>query len=545
LNTIVLELRGAETAPFFAGASWTFRRGEQWIVTGPNGSGKSCLAALLAGEIPLRGIGLTFGEGIEERVAVVTFAQQQEQVARGWLQCRWHWQEDGDAVTVRRFLSYDAVNEINPFEVRDDDRAGRRAFRRRAREVAGLFDTAPLLDRLMVQLSNGEMRRTLLARALLKRPGLLVLDDPFAGLDPAMRERLKAALDQLARDGLPMVLMVRHEDEIPACATHRLTLKAGLAFGRSRVCRHGSGQCRKSPSRTPGVSAAVSEKPLYQARGEAEAGAEADAEAEAGAGAEAGAVAGAGAGAGAGAVAEGVGRARRASRRDEFPPPVIELRGVTVRYGRRVVLDRLDWTVLAGERWVVAGPNGSGKTTLLSLITGDNPAAYANDVRVFGHPRAVGESLWTIRRRIGQVSPELQCYFDGAVPCLDAVLSGRTNEQGEPVRPTRGAREAARAWLHALGLDGLERAPFGALSAGRQRLVLLARAMLPEPDLLLLDEPCLNLDDASRRLVLRVLERLLERRGTETVICVAHRAGDVPRGFGRTLRLGKRVEGGA
>ena len=470
----------------FADASWRFRRGEQWVVTGPNGSGKSCLAALLAGEIPLRGIALDFDEGIDGCVAVVTFAQQQEQAAHGWLQSRWHWQDDDDAMTVRRFLSYDAVNEINPFEVRGAERAERQAFASRLKEVAALFDIVPLWKRLMAQLSNGEMRRVLLARALMKRPGLLVLDDPFAGLDPAMRERLKAALDQLAQDGLPMVLMVRHEDEIPVCATHRLTLlgcriNAKGKIARTMDMRHTTCDMRAVTSTdTPHVARRMSHVPQN---------------------------------------------------------PVIELRDVTVRYGRRIVLDKLDWTVRAGERWLVAGPNGSGKTTLLSLVTGDNPAAYANDVRVFGRPRAAGESLWTIRRRIGQVSPELQCYFDESMTCLNAALSGRYNADGELLRPTRAARESARALLRTFGLDGAERVAFGALSAGQQRLVLLARALLPEPELLLLDEPCFNLDDASRRLVLETLERLLKLRKSETVICVAHRPDDVPRGFSQTLRL--------
>jgi molybdate transport system ATP-binding protein len=485
----VFELRGKPDAAFFAGASWRFRRGEQWIVTGPNGSGKSRLAALLAGEIPARGVEIAFGEGVEDRVALVTFAQQREQAAHGWLQSRWHWQDAGDAVTVRRFLSYDAVNEINPFEIRGAERAERRAFALRLRTVAGLFDLAPLRSRLTVQLSNGEMRRVLLARALLKRPALLVLDDPFAGLDPAMRERLKTALDRLARDGLPMVLMVRHGDEVPGCATHRLTLKEGLKFGSSKVLK-----LKKPENPVSSMECPISK--------------------------------------------DGPTLALPHFRTLELLPPlVIELRNVTVRYGRRVVLDKLNWIVRAGERWLVAGPNGSGKTTLLSLITGDNPAAYANDVRVFGRSRVVGESLWPVRRRIGQVSPELQCYFDDALPCLDAVLSGRVDDQGELPRPTRAARAAAREWLRRFGLEGTERTPFGALSAGRQRLVLLARAMLPEPELLLLDEPCLNLDGASRRLVLGVLERLLKVRKTETVVCVAHRPDDVPRGFTRTLRL--------
>ena len=156
-------------------------------------------------------------------------------------------------------------------------------------------------------------------------------------------------------------------------------------------------------------------------------------------------------------------------------------------------------------------------------------------MRVFGRAREPGKSLWPVRRRIGQVSPEIQCYFDAGMSGLDAVLSGRFNAEGTVMRPTRAVREAARGWLRELGVADAEKTPFGALSAGHQRLVLLARAMLPQPDLLLLDEPCLNLDEASRRHVLGVLERLLRVRRDETVVCVAHRPDDVPRGFQRVL----------
>ena len=480
----VFELTGAPKG-VFAGGTWAFRRGELWAVMGPNGSGKSYLAALLAGEAPLRGVGLAFGEGVEEAVALVTFSQQQDQASGSWLQARWHSLEDDGALSVRQFLSYEAVNEINPFEMRGDETASRRAFARLLRKVSDIFDLRPLLSRLMVQLSNGEMRRALLSRALLKSPQLLVLDDPFAGLDGAMRARLQDALNHLAAEGLPMVLMVRHTDEMPSCVTHLLTLK------NMRIAR--KGLLRRAE---PAVV-------LSAARGDARP------------------------------------LASCSAMEGECPhEPVVELRGVTVRYGRRAVLDALDWTVRKGERWMVSGPNGSGKTTLLSLITGDNPAAYANDVRVFGRAREPGESLWPVRRRIGQVSPEIQCYFDPATLVLDAVLSGRFNAEGAMMRPTRAAREAARGWLRELGVADAEKVPFGGLSAGRQRLVLLARAMLPQPDLLLLDEPCLNLDEASRCHVLGVLERLLCARRDETVICVAHRPDDVPSGFRQVLLLG-------
>lgn len=157
--------------------------------------------------------------------------------------------------------------------------------------------------------------------------------------------------------------------------------------------------------------------------------------------------------------------------------PVVELRDVTVRFGRRVLFDSLSWTVRRGERWVLRGPNGSGKTTLFALITGDCPAAYANDVRVFGIRREVGVPLDTVRRRIAMVSPEQQMY------------SG--------VSPTRLVEDALRR----------------------------------EPELLLLDEPCMNLSDAGARRLLRRIASWLETRPSVTAICIAHRAIHVPPGF--------------
>ena len=484
MHDTVFEWIGAPKGAFAAG-KWVFRRGEQWAVMGPNGSGKSHLAALLAGERPLLGARLTFDGDLDERVALVTFSQQQAQAAGSWLQARWHSLDDDGAQSVRHYLSYEEVHEIHPFEVRGDESAARAAFARLRRKVAAIFTLQPLLDRLLVQLSNGEMRRVLLSRALLKSPGLLVLDDPFAGLDAAMCARLLVALDRLAADGLPMVLMVRHQDEIPSCVTHVLSLKAMRFAGQRKRARTNP----PAAAPVPGARARPMPDPPSHAPGGGK--------------------------------------------------PVIELRGVTVRYGRREVLDHLDWTVRQGERWLVAGPNGSGKTTLLSLITGDNPAAYANDVRVFGRARVPGASLWAVRRRIAQVSPEIQCHFDPGIHGLDAVLAGRFNAEGGLLRVTPAAREAARGWLRRLGVADTERVPFGALSAGCQRLVLLARAMLPEPDLLLLDEPCLNLDTAARRQVLGVLGRLFRERRQETVICVAHRPDDIPPGFLQTLRLGQ------
>ena len=491
----------AEPDAPFAGTDWTFREGEQWVVTGPNGSGKTYLATILAGETPCRGVQVEMPEEIDGRVALLTFGQQQAEAGESWLQARWHDSVSEDEKTVDQWLSFESVNEITPFEVRGDDTAERARFAHLARRLDKLLHLSALRDRLVVQLSNGEMRRTLLARALLKSPKLLILDDPFAGLDPAMRRELKAALDALAARGLHLVMMLRDPDEFPSCATHRLELDAL----RVRCARKISTQRRRdaegdASSRPHGRDALV--------------------------------------------ASAGEGRACRVRIWEGQRPrcPVLELRGVTVRYGKRLVLDRLDWTVCEGEHWLLTGPNGSGKTTLFSLIAGDNPAAYGQNIRVFGQPRGDGD-LWEIRRRIGQVSPELQCYADGDLTCLETVFAGCLNAEGNIARPTPAKRKEARALLERFGLKGKERTAFGSLSTGEQRLALLARALYPHPDLLLLDEPCLNLDARARKRVLTVIGELIRETPSLTVLCVAHRVTEVPPGMDRQLDLGGGREG--
>lgn len=198
---------------------------------------------------------------------------------------------------------------------------------------------------------------------------------------------------------------------------------------------------------------------------------------------------------------------------------------------------RGSWTIRRGQQWAVRGPNGGGKTTLFSLITGDNPRAYACDIRIFGRPRRPGESIFEIRRRIGHVSPEIQCHFDTGVSALDAALSGRTDGYGELPPARRADTQAAVELLTRMGLGAEIHRPLLELSPGRMRMILIARAVLPRPELLLLDEPCLNLDEASRSFVLKMLARMLESDPGQSVILTAHNPDDVPRGIRKVLSL--------
>jgi molybdate transport system ATP-binding protein len=214
------------------------------------------------------------------------------------------------------------------------------------------------------------------------------------------------------------------------------------------------------------------------------------------------------------------------------------LRKVTVRYGKSVILREINWTIRAGESWALLGPNGSGKTTLLSMILGDNPQVYTNDVVVFGQKRGSGESVWDIKKHIGWVSPELHLHFNDSVSCFEVVGSGFFDTVGlfEPLSGHQ--RGAVRSWLARFQLLEYSDRPLSSLSAGLQRMVLLTRALVKKPRLLILDEPCQGLDPAHRRLFVRTVDGLI-RAGTATVAYVTHRQDEIPASIQRVLRLHK------
>lgn len=342
-----------------------------------------------------------------------------------YLQLRWNQHDiDAETPTVAQLLE-------KAFRETGDDTPVRRRQQQHLYETFGLGE---LLDRYIITLSSGELRKFQLARTLLSQPHTLIIDNPFIGLDAATRDQLRNLLRQLSEtDNLHIYIVVSRRKDIPDYVTDVVDLS-----------------------------------------------------------------------------------------QDTDAPEVISFHDVTIRYGDRTILSHLDWTVRRGEHWALSGQNGAGKSTLLSLVCADNPQRYACDIRLFGHRQGeAGMSIWDIKRRIGYVSPEMHRSYHRDLPALHVVASGLKDTVGLYVRPSSEERQQCLWWMRLFGVDHLAERSFLHLSSGEQRLILVARAFVKDPELLILDEPLHGLDDRGRQLVLRLIEAFCSRP-EKTLIFVSH-----------------------
>ncbi len=463
----------ADGRRLFPRTSWAILPGEHWAIFGSNGSGKSTLArALWDGILVVEGqVAYPLAESDSRNdpalsgswqaryVRHVCFDDQRKRIARysRYLQGRYESLGDSDAPTVAEVLG-----------------ASRSAL-----DLVSLLDLRSILDHRLPQLSNGETRKLLIAEALRDAPRLLILEEPFQGLDGRSRRALSRLLSRVTARGVTLVVVTSRRRDIPRPVRHVLQAEGGaIAFQGSRR------RWARGGARAPAAG-----KPLPVTR---------------------------------------VGRPG-----DDV---LVHLRQVTVRSGDTVILDNVSWRVREGENWAVVGPNGSGKTTLLSLILADNPQAYANDVRVFGRRRGDGESIWEVKERLGHVSAEAQFHEPPGVTGLEAICSGHFDSLGLFQGCTESQVRAAKRWAEALDIESMADRPFGSLSDGEKRLTLLARALVKNPRLLVLDEPCQGLDDEHRQRVLRIVDRLGRQRGL-SIIYVTHEPRELPPCISHVLRL--------
>ncbi|WP_242132206.1 ATP-binding cassette domain-containing protein [Aestuariivivens marinum] len=202
--------------------------------------------------------------------------------------------------------------------------------------------------------------------------------------------------------------------------------------------------------------------------------------------------------------------------------PLVKFKNVTVAYGNRTIVKDITWEINKGEFWQLLGPNGSGKSTLLSLITGDNIKAYHQDITLFGVKKGSGESVWDIKKKIGYLSTELVRGFSRLDSIGNMIASGFFDTIGLYQTPTFEQIEIVRQWLHVLNMYEIRKRPFLSLSSGHKRLVLIARAMVKHPPLLILDEPSIGLDDNDVALFSELVNKI-SSESDSAILYVSHR----------------------
>lgn len=478
--------------PVFDALNFQINKGENWALTGESGSGKSALLLIIAGKFHLSAgnIQYHFHEEFLQKqdhadahltfhrlIAMVESRHHFRNLSHTsdfYYQQRYNSSDSEDALTVEEYLL-----TIRPF----NDAPVYWTFEKTLRTLQ--LDN--LRDKQLIKLSNGETKRLLIAAALLKNPVLLLLDNPLAGLDVQTRAEFGSFISDIIQSGIT-VIMATSPFEIPQAITHVAVLEKGAIVSQIPVGGF-----------DPAVFGKTSKEKLDK-------------------------------------------KELAALLKTETGSPayswIVKMNKVNIRYGDKQVLKNVDWQIRQGDHWALLGSNGAGKSTLLSLINGDNPQAYANDIVLFDRRRGTGESIWDIKSKTGFISPELYQYFPTDNSCLQVIESGFYDTMGL-FRPSDQKRAAiALRWMKTLEIDQYARQLLKNIPASAQRLCLLARALIKNPSLLILDEPCQGFDMHQQQHFKSIVDAICGL-SIVTMIYVTHYQHEIPESVTQVLKLEK------
>ena len=478
--------------------NWNMKKGQAWLIIGPNGGGKADFINALAGlqkiipnNTAISGDSSTdtkessyinqFADSVElvslERAARL-IQEERENDESDYI-------EGGvDIGRTGRVFIAQALSET----IKKGDELPDFAKKLEAYPQIKLCRVEKILDRGLKYMSTGEIRRTLLARALISGKKLLILSDPFAGLDVQSRTILLDFFNTIASRSSPSIILgMERYHEIPDAITHVLEFKdkkisfCGLkADYEQYLANQQDSDLHKSTSKEERLQ-----------------------------------------------FAEQLQQAKQTNQQEE-EIPLVKMKNVNVGWGDNHVLRDLNWTLNKGEHWLIQGPNGSGKTTFLELITGDNMQVFCNDVELFGKRRGSGETIWDIKKQLGIVSYRLHVEYRmlGGTNLLSVIVSGFKDSIGLYEAATDTEIDYAKKWLKLGGFEGREKETFGSLSYGEQRAILILRSVVKSPKILILDEPCHGLDEQYRNKILNLMETIGEE-GSTTMLHVTHDSSEI------------------
>lgn len=454
---------------------------QNWAITGSNGSGKSTFLDLLAGKIFPSG-----GKLSKDKSRKIVSVSRDYSFHRIVGSAYQYYQQRYNAYDAETGPSlYEVLqNQVLPIGTVDPSSVDLPPLAHSPEKVkatAARFRVVHLLDRKVTSLSNGETRRSLLTYWFLQDPDVILLDNPFSGLDIQSREELREIIQSMSE---VQVFLAADKKDIPA------NFEQALRFDGGEIVFNGAVQDLQEEV-PPGITDLNRKLSLIS------------------------------------------------GLHTEILPDFItalKLVNVRVSYGSKEVLSAINWEVKKGECWAVLGPNGSGKSTLMSLLTGDNPQSYRNEIYLFDRRRGTGESIWDIKKRIGFVSPELHLFFHKLTPVWKVAGSGFFDTMGLFRKLSEEQLLLIDNYLQLFGIDHLKEKRLDQLSSGQQRMVLLIRALVKKPQLLVLDEPCQGLDHNQMVFFRETLNEIV-RSQQKTLIYITHYSEEIPDCVNRKLYL--------
>ncbi|MDG1025433.1 MAG: ATP-binding cassette domain-containing protein [Gammaproteobacteria bacterium] len=473
---------------------FAIERGQHWCVFGRNGSGKTLLANLISAKRRECSSYVSYATNFDPTLDLytVSFEEQQRLWARdNRLDISEYSSNAQDKGTVVEEL----IRASRARQIQDDS-----LFARLIEQLA----LKGVLSKGIRFLSSGQMRKVLIARALYAyREGavrLLILDDPLESIDRASQEQIRNTIGASMDEGFSSLQLCRRAQDILPGVSHMALMRQD-ASGMG-IVRQGSLDEVMGSSEYVQIESARAQVPEKLSTL----------------------------------------LPMNAGARDD-DEELIRLENVTASYGNITVLTDVNWLMTSRDHVVIEGPNGCGKSTLLSLIDGENHKGYGQEVFLFSRLKGSGETIWETKKHFGVVSNELHNRYIKGWRVLDVVVSGFFDSVGLYDETGSAQIEEARSWIEALGLQQLETHYYHEISFGQQRLVLLARAMVKKPRILILDEPCVGLDDYHRQLILAVLDTIALRAHTN-ILYVTHVPDEQPHCINQVLRFSKHSAGG-